>query len=187
MNAAIEKLEAAGVAVDRSARPNFDPAPAVGLGLWLVSAALTQSMPAATPDQAGADSGLAGVTHREWLDRHAAREGIRAAWAEFFDRFDLILMPVSCIPPFPHNQDGEFGNRTLECNGQTRAYIDLVLWTILTGMAYLPVSVPPLGLDEDGLPIGLQVVGPYGGDLTTIRMAGLIAELCGGYQAPPIA
>lgn len=187
MNAAVEKLEAAVVPVDRSARPKIDPAQASGLGLWLVSSALTQSMPPEALEDSAQDTGLAGVTHREWLDRHAEREAIRRAWAEFFMDYDAILMPVSFVPPFPHNQEGDFGTRKLMCNGQERGYIDLVLWTILTGMAYLPASVPPLGFDEDGLPIGIQVVGPYGGDFTTIRLAGLIAELCGGYKVPPIA
>ncbi len=187
MNAAVERLEEAGIPVDRTARPKIDPAAAAGLGLWLVSAALTQSMPPETLEDAGVESALTGVSHREWLDRHADREAIRAEWANFFEHYDAILMPISFVPPFPHNQDGHFGSRKLECNGESRGYTDLILWTILTGMAYLPASVPPLGLDEDGLPIGLQVVGPYGSDYTTIRLAGLIAELCGGYQPPPIA
>ena len=66
-------------------------------------------------------------------------------------------------------------------------YIDLVRWTILTGMAYLPATVPPIGLGTSKLPIGMQVVGPYGGDLRTIRLAGHIAAQCGGYRPPPIA
>ncbi len=48
------------------------------------------------------------------------------------------------------------------CNGTQRMYIDLVRWTILTGMAYLPATVPPIGLGTSKLPIGMQVVGPYG-------------------------
>lgn len=179
-NAAVEKLEAAGVAVDRSARPNIDPAQAAGIGFWLVGAALAQSAPAEAPADAG-------PSHREWLDRHAEREAIRAEWARFFEGFDAILMPVAFIPPFLHNQEGNFASRTVTCNGADQGYANLVLWTILTGMAYLPASVPPIGLDEDGLPISFQVVGPYGGDYTTIRLAGFIAEQCGGYQRPPIA
>lgn len=187
MNRAVEQLEAAGLPVDRSARPKIDPMQAAGLGMWLVSAALTQSMPKEALENAGVESGLGGVTHREWLDRHADREAIRVEWANFFERYDAILMPVGFVPPFPHDQEGTFGDRKLQSNGEERGYMDIVLWTILTGMAYLPASVPPLGLDEDGLPIGMQVVGPYGGDYTTIRLAGFIAERCGGYRKPPIA
>ena len=188
MSAAVDALESAGVSVDRSARPNVDPAHSSSIGMWLVTAALSQSMPA--EELEGIEEGsnaLNGVTHRQWLDVHAEREAIRAIWAEFFSRFDAIIMPISFVPPFPHIQKGNFGNRTLICNGEERPYADLVRWTILTGMAYLPASVPPIGLDTDGLPISFQVVGPHGGDYTTIRLAGFIAEQCGGYRPPPIA
>lgn len=139
MNAAVDRLEAAGVRVDRSARPEIDPAQAAGLGLWLVSAAMSPSRPPAEVlEGSGLESGPAGPTHLEWLARHAEREAIRARWAAFFQRFDAILLPISFVPPFPHDQHGHFASRTLPCNGQRRSYMDLVLWAILTGMAYLP-------------------------------------------------
>jgi amidase len=186
MNSAVEKLEEAGVAVDRRARPDIDPDQASAVGMWLVTAAMAQSMPAENLQGIEAGNALGGVTHREWLDTHQIRESIRAKWAEFFANYDAILMPIGFVPPFPHQQEGNFGTRTLICNGEERPYVDLVRWTILTGMAYLPASVPPIGRDEDGLPISFQVVGRYGGDYTTIRLAGLIAELCGGFKPPPL-
>jgi len=187
MMAAVDKLEAAGVAVDRNARPNLDPNHSFGVGAWLVTAAMTQSMPAENLEGSDVNSALAGATHRQWLDMHAERETIRRLWAEFFREYDAVLMPTAFVPPFPHQPEGHFGSRTLRCSGDDRAYADLVRWTILTGSVYLPATVPPLGQDADGLPIGMQVVGRYGGDYTTIRLAALIAELCGGYEPPPMA
>ena len=178
ITAATDALQASGIAVDRSARPDIDPATATGLGMWLVGAAIAQS---SEPDSSN------DATHREWLDAHITREAIRDRWSEFFARFDAVLMPVAFVPPFPHNQEGTFATRTLTCNGEVRPYADVVRWTILTGMAYLPVTVPPIGLGSSGLPIGIQVVGPYGADLTTIRLAAHLAKLCGGYQPPPMA
>lgn len=187
MTAAVDRLEAAGVSVDRAARPNLDPNHAIGIGMWLVTAAMAQSMPAESLEGAGVANALSGASHRQWLDMHAERETIRRLWAEFFKDYDALLMPTAFVPPFPHVQEGNFGTRTLQCNGSDRAYADLVRWTILTGMAYLPASVPPIGQDAEGLPVSFQVVGPYGGDYSTIRLAGLISELCGGYEPPPIA
>ena len=193
--AATAGLEAWGVAVDREARPEIDPGAASRLGQWLVTAAVTQSIPvdesgdvlesiaAADPRRAAA----AVVTHRDWLNHHRERESMREKWAEFFERFDAILLPVSFVPPFPHDQEGDFMSRTLICNGEVRPYRDLVGWTILTGMAYLPSTVPPIGLGASGVPIGIQVAGPYGSDRRTIALASQIAEQCGGYQVPPIA
>lgn len=178
MQAAADALESSGVSVDRSARPDFDPAQALSVGSTLLFAALAQSLP---PEMSEATSHLA------WLDAHMAREAIRARWAEFFTSYDAILMPVAMVPPFPHDQAGDFTTRTLSCNGEARPYLDIVSWTVLVGMAYLPSTVPPIGLGKSNLPTGIQVVGPYGADYRTIRLAAHLAELCGGYQAPPVA
>jgi amidase len=43
----------------------------------------------------------------------------------------------------------------------------------------------PVGLSKDGLPIGIQAIGPYLEDRTTIRFADLITREIGGYQRPP--
>jgi amidase len=183
--AAADALEASGIAVDRAARPDIDPAAASSLGMWLVLCAMSQSLPDEASEGIGEGTADSAATHRAWLDAHQAREAIRARWAEFFTRYDAVLMPVAFVPPFEHSQHGTFGDRTLPCNGATRPYADLVRWTILTGMAYLPVTVPPIGLTSANLPVGMQVVGPYGGDYRTIRLAAHIAELCGGYRPPP--
>ena len=178
MRAAADALENSGVSVDRSARPDFDPAQALSVGSTLLFAALAQTLP---PEMSEA------TTHLAWLNAHMAREAIRARWAEFFTGYDAILMPVAMVPPFPHDQAGDFTTRTLSCNGEARPYLDVVSWTVLVGMAYLPSTVPPIGLGKSNLPTGIQVVGPYGADYRTIRLAAHLAELCGGYQAPPVA
>ena len=43
----------------------------------------------------------------------------------------------------------------------------------------------PVGFTEPGLPIGLQAIGPYLEDRTTIQFARLVAQAFGGYQQPP--
>lgn len=172
---AVDALEDSGIAVDRAARPQVDPHEASDLGLWLVRCAISQSQDGDGPG------------HRVWLDRHRRREEIRHLWADYFEDVDAVIMPVSFVPPFLHNQDGDFGTRTLTANGETRPYNDIIRWTILTGMAYLPATVPPLGLGRSGVPIGCQVVGPYGSDRSTIALARHLGELMGGYTPPPLA
>ena len=171
----VDALEKDGLSVDRSARPEIDPDEAAMLGLWLVQRAISQSTDSDGPG------------HRIWLDRHARREELRLKWAQFFNKYDAIIMPVCFVPPFEHQQQGDFGSRTLTCNGEERPYIDVVKWTTMVGMAYLPSTVPPIGLGPSGMPIGCQVVGPYGGDQLTIALAGRIGDLLGGYQPPPRA
>jgi len=175
LDAAVARMEADGMSVDRSARPDLDPARAAQLGGMLVSSATNR--PGDTH----------GPSHREWCDWHIEREELRAAWAKFFTEFDAIVMPVGFVEPFAHVHEGDFGTRTLECNGEVRPYLDIVAWTLLTGMAYLPASVPPVGLSSGGLPIGMQVVGPYGSDTSTIALAGHVGSLGDGFVAPPVA
>lgn len=185
-NAAVDALEASGVAVDRKARPDIDPDEASRLGFSLVFAATAQSAKEGSLKNTQSALQPGGLSHRGWLDAHTRREQIRGKWAQFFDSYDAILMPICFVPPFEHNQNGDLHTRTLVCNGDERPYLDAARWTILTGMAYLPSSVPPLGLGKSGLPISFQVVGSYGADYTTIRLAGYIANLCGGFRPPPI-
>ncbi|MCP5071500.1 MAG: amidase [bacterium] len=174
IDAAAGQLEKDGFHIDREARPALSPREATDIGSFLLGAALAQTM------------GDDGISHRQYLGLHGAREDIRLRWAEFFEDFDALLMPVSFVPPFPHQQEGDFGSRILQCNGEPRPYADLIRWTLLTGMAYLPSTVPPIGLGSSGLPIGIQVVGPYGSDLRTIRLAGHLASLSGGFRPPPL-
>ena len=171
----VHELEKDGVPVDRTARPDIDPDEAAMLGLWLVQRATSQS------------SESDGPGHRIWLDHHVRREQIRLKWAEFFSSYDAVIMPVCFVPPFEHQQEGDFLSRTLLCNEEQRSYLDVVKWTTMVGMAYLPSTVPPTGLGESGLPIGCQVVGSYGSDRTTIAVASHIGKLTGGYQPPPRA
>ena len=52
-------------------------------------------------------------------------------------------------------------------------------------MAYLPATVAPSGLTPGGLPVGVQIVGPYLGDRSTIQFARLLAKELGGFVPPP--
>ncbi|MEM7018131.1 MAG: amidase family protein [Pseudomonadota bacterium] len=172
----VSRLEQAGYNISCNKRPAIDPMAASNLGLRLVSLATSQ-----------ASKSKSGIDHRDWLEMHRQRLAINEVWARFFDDVDVLLMPVCFVPPFPHLQEGNFQTRTVQCDGEARPYADTVRWTILVGMAYLPSTVPPIGLGASGLPIGVQVVSKYGADLTSIRVAAAISELCGGYTPPPIA
>jgi amidase len=74
--------------------------------------------------------------------------------------------------------------RYVRVNGETRAYMDLMAWIAPATLCYLPATVVPLGLC-DGLPVGVQIVGPYFEDLTPIDFACRLAELGCGFVRPP--
>jgi len=52
------------------------------------------------------------------------------------------------------------------------------------GMASLPSTVAPAGLTSEGLPVGVQIVGPQYGDLECIRLAQLLEKEYQGFVPP---
>jgi amidase len=91
------------------------------------------------------------------------------------------------MPAFPHDHHGTIGDRSVVINGRSRHQIDALTWTGLVGTVYLPSTVVPVGLTSVGLPVGVQVVGPYLEDRTSLFVGARLAELTGGYVPPPIA
>lgn len=122
---------------------------------------------------------------RDWALTHEARQRMRSIWSEFFSHHDVLLMPVVPTPAFKHLHGGSVFSRSLSINGETRPYSDQFVWASLASLAYLPATVAPVGLTSDGLPIGVQIVGPYLEDRTTIDFAKRLSELTGGFVAPP--
>jgi amidase len=60
-----------------------------------------------------------------------------------------------------------------------------MFWAGLTGVAFLPSTVVPTGPDANGLPIGVQLVGPAWGDRVTIGVAGALEAAGFAFRAPP--
>jgi amidase len=175
LNRVADALAAAGAAVDRSARPSFDVDTTWRLLARLIGVATSVS-----------DEDDRGVSHRDWLFMDRRRSAVRAAWAAFFENFDVLLCPVTIVPAFPHLQEGDWRQRRLSINGRDRSYIELEGWPALVGGAYLPATSAPVGFTTGGLPVGVQVVAPYLHDKTALTVAGWLADAAGGYSPPPL-
>jgi amidase len=61
----------------------------------------------------------------------------------------------------------------------------LLPWVGLATVAYLPATIAPVGLTEDKLPVGIQIIGPYLEDHTPIHVAKLMEGVIGGFTPPP--
>jgi len=127
----------------------------------------------------------AALSFHEWALWKEAQAQMRARWADFFETYDAVLMAVAPVAAFPHDQEPDFHKRTLTVNGATRPYLDLVSWAGLPLVSYLPATAVPVGRTEAGLPVGLQIVGPYLEDFTTLAVAALLERELGGFVAPP--
>jgi amidase len=123
--------------------------------------------------------------HRDWLAANEARHEMRWKWAEFFKEWDLLLCPAAASAAFPHDQQGERWERTIEVNGHRVPTTDQLFWAGYSGMAYLPSTVAPAGFTKSGLPVGVQIIGPQYGDRTCIQMARLLEREYQGFVPPP--
>jgi amidase len=178
MRKAVDRLADAGARIEDT-HPPVSFGEQVELFHVLVGAAVSPGMP---EDEA---EGAAG-SHRAWLRHDEHRAHLRGIWEEWFERYDALICPVMATPAFPHNHEGTFDSRTIEINGSTRPYSDLVNWTGLIGVVGLPSAVPPIGRTPGGLPVGIQVVTPFLRDREAIHLAGILGEVSGGgYQVPP--
>ncbi len=114
--------------------------------------------------------------HREWIGHNEQRHRMRLKWAEFFSEYDLLLCPAASSAAVPHNHVGERHQRTITVNGKEVPTTDQLFWAGYPAMAYLPSTVAPVGFSSEGLPVGVQIVGPQHGDRTCIAFAKLIEQ-----------
>lgn len=123
--------------------------------------------------------------HKDWLIASNRRHQMRLAWTEFFREWDVLLCPNAATAAFPHSMPGERWERMIPVNGKLQPATTQMWWAGISGMCYLPGTVAPIASSPDGLPIGVQIVGPQYGDFATIRFAQLIEREYRGFAAPP--
>ncbi|MDT3399072.1 amidase family protein [Streptomyces sp. B1866] len=64
-------------------------------------------------------------------------------------------------------------------DGERRGYWEQATWLNLASQVHLPAAAVPVGATAAGLPLGVQVIGPYLGDRTVTHVAGLPGSLMG--------
>lgn len=192
-------LARAGARVSDRARPEIPPMQSHETYLSLLGSAGLAGLPddyyglvqreAARLDANDA-SPLAVVTrarvldHRSWSDHDEARTGYRLRWRAFFDDWDVVICPISATTAYAHDHRPRL-ERVLAVDTARTSHYEHYFWVGLATAAYLPSTAFPSGLSSDGLPIGLQIIGPEYGDRTTIEVARLIALELGGFRMPP--
>jgi amidase len=155
-----------------------------------ISVRSAMSMAARMIQRPGGDAttALRGVTqsHRAWLFADAARHQIREGWLRFFREFDVLLLPVTpTAAPVHHDKDHDRWGRRIEVDSTARSYWEQVKWNALANIAGAPATTMPVATNAAGLPVGIQAMGPPGGDLSTVEFAALLTEILGGYRVPP--
>jgi amidase len=136
--------------------------------------------------QLGADmpGAEAGISHRDWIHADRMRAAMAHRWRALFGQWDVVLCPVSPTPAFLHDA-GEMAARRLRIDDHEIAYQDQSPWSSLATLTGLPATAMPIGLSEEGLPVGMQIIGPYLEDRTTIAFAEAVEGVFGGFVPPP--
>ncbi|WP_405991238.1 amidase [Streptomyces sp. NBC_00986] len=124
------------------------------------------------------------LSHRDWMEVNNRRELHRHGWRRLFGAFDAVVCPVTPTPAFPHDHDPDPLARRLDIDGVAHPYFDQLVWAGLATMPGLPVTAVPAGRSPEGLPVGVQIVGPMFEDRTPLRLAELLEERIGGFRAP---
>ena len=124
------------------------------------------------------------MSYREWTRTDRIRTGIADAWHRLFRECDVVLCPVMPTPAFAHDHSDGNGRR-ISIDGTEVAYWDQNMWNGIATLAGLPATAMPIAVSDQGLPIGMQIIGPYLEDRTPLAFAILMEREFGGFVAPP--
>lgn len=192
-------ITAAGGQADFNARPDFDMAASHAAYQTLLHATMAsrqsdddyqhlqqEATKLGSKDQSERASTLRRqlASTRQYNQANEIRTQCRWAWHEFFKQYDAMLMPVTATPAFPHDHSAP-GSRTLMVDHQERPYFEQVFWAGVAISNCLPATVVPVGQSQEGLPIGIQIMGKEYGDLETIGIAELLEDAGFCFQIPP--
>jgi Asp-tRNA(Asn)/Glu-tRNA(Gln) amidotransferase A subunit family amidase len=91
----------------------------------------------------------------------------------------VLLCPVAAVPAFGH------GERAWEIGGRRVGYLEVMRYSQWFNLLGAPAVAVPVARSQDGLPIGVQVVGRPFDDERVLELAAIIEGGCGGYRPPP--
>ncbi|MET7482280.1 amidase [Streptomyces sp. NPDC005538] len=124
------------------------------------------------------------LSHRDWIEANNSREVHRHGWRQLFAEFDVVVCPITPTPAFPHDHNPDPRQRRLVIDGVPYPYFDQLVWAGVATMPGLPATAVPAGRSPEGLPVGVQLIGPMFEDRTPLRLAELLEQRMGGFQRP---
>ncbi|MFG2142898.1 amidase [Streptomyces sp. NPDC048696] len=123
-------------------------------------------------------------SHRDWLESNGRRELHRHGWRQLFAEFDVVVCPITPTPAFPHDHNPDPRERRIDIDGVEYPYFDQLVLAGVATMPGLPATAVPAGRSPEGLPVGVQLIGPMFEDRTPLKLAELLEEKIGGFEVP---
>ena len=102
-----------------------------------------------------------------YLKAQKARTLLIRAYDEAFEKYDALLCAVAPAPAF------KFGEKT---DDPLQMYMEDVM-SVPPSMAGLPAMAVPAGKSKEGLPIGVQLIGPRQSDQMLLNIAKIVEEV----------
>ncbi|GAA3260848.1 amidase [Streptomyces lavendulae] len=125
------------------------------------------------------------MRHRDWLRANEEREELRGRWADYFATHDVLITPAAPTAAVDDQTDTPVPGRYITVDGVKRPYFDQTAWLNLAGHVSLPALVMPAGRTAAGLPLAVQIIGPYLADRTVVDLAGQLARRLPDPVRPP--
>jgi len=124
------------------------------------------------------------LSARELFRFDFARLELQQQWRVLFQNFDVVVCPPAATPAFPHDHTEPQDDRKIAVDGKEFPYLHLLVWADPATTCGPPATVVPIAI-ADGLPIGVQIIGPEYEDRTPLAFARLVEREFGGFAAPP--
>ena len=124
-------------------------------------------------------------SYAQWQQRRFSQLAARAVWQRYFEQVDVFLMPAAFTTAMHHDHEGDMTTRSIDTPDGKRPYMQLMPWMVTATLTGCPATVAPVGLSAAGLPVGVQILGPFWEDATPIEFAALLEQEIGGFKAPP--
>ena len=88
---------------------------------------------------------------------------------------------------FPHDHSPDPASRRLRIDDREIDYLDMLVWPGVATLPNLPATSLPVGLTSEGLPVGVQIIGPAFEDRTPLALAALLERELGDFVEPVIS
>lgn len=112
-------------------------------------------------------------------DAHLAQTRIARDWLALFEDVDVVICPAAATTPFPHAEW-----YVSEVDGvEMPTYMRWLALSYAPTMAATCGAVLPCGLDEHGMPFGIQVLGPPGADRHVLEVAAALERVLASNSA----